>query len=263
MLRQLPANILELVLLGAAEGDRWPSGGPAHQKSDERSTPPLAVTFGEDPTPLTDVQVRQLLASQFNLSTEKKEKPIMRAEDLFELLKTLWVSKEIRFSHERHRVQMALIIQLAGITENPPGALLALRYKHIKVTGRRRTASSVNRDTLRAHKGVFRRERCVSPLLQDLMRLSSTTDKLFKERIWYPGHSLRTLSVALSSYQSADLDVCRRSFRAFRFDDSRAAVQSSYSSGKKPDGITPQRREEKRSVVPRIRKYRLRSSNLA
>ena len=80
MLRQLPANILERALFGAAEGDRWPSGGPAHQKSDERSTPPLAVTFGEDPTPLTDVQVRQQLVSQFNLSTEKKEKPIMRPE---------------------------------------------------------------------------------------------------------------------------------------------------------------------------------------
>lgn len=134
MLRQLPANLLERVLLGAAEGDRWSSGGPAHQKSDERSTPPLAVTFVEHPTPLTDVQVRQQLVSQFNLSTEKKEKPIMRAEDLFELLKTLWVSKETRFNHERHRVQMALIMQLAGITGNRPGALLALRYKHIKVT---------------------------------------------------------------------------------------------------------------------------------
>lgn len=31
-------------------------------------------------------------------------------------------------------MQLALIMQLAGITGNQPGALLALCYKHIKVT---------------------------------------------------------------------------------------------------------------------------------
>lgn len=58
----------------------------------------------------------------------------MRAEDLFELLKTLWASNKIKFNHERHRVQLALILQLGGITGNRPGALLTLCYKHIKVT---------------------------------------------------------------------------------------------------------------------------------
>ena len=57
----------------------------------------------------------------------------MRAEDEFELLKTLWLSEKIFFDHERHRIALALILQLAGITGNRPGALLALRYRHVKV----------------------------------------------------------------------------------------------------------------------------------
>ena len=58
----------------------------------------------------------------------------MRAEDEFELLKTLYLSSEVNFNHERHRVQLALIMQLAGITGNRPAALLAIRYQHVKVT---------------------------------------------------------------------------------------------------------------------------------
>ena len=58
----------------------------------------------------------------------------MRAEDEFELLKTLFVSTEMTFDHERHRVELALILQLAGITGNRPAALLALRYEDTKVT---------------------------------------------------------------------------------------------------------------------------------
>ncbi len=58
----------------------------------------------------------------------------MRAEDEFELLKTLFLSSEVVFNHERHRIQLALIMQLAGITGNRPAALLAVCYQHIKVT---------------------------------------------------------------------------------------------------------------------------------
>ena len=58
----------------------------------------------------------------------------MRAEAEFELLKTLYLSSEMTFNHERHRVQLALIMQLAGITGNRPAALLAVCYRHIKVT---------------------------------------------------------------------------------------------------------------------------------
>ena len=58
----------------------------------------------------------------------------MRAEDEFELLKTLFLSVEIVFDHERHRVQLALIMQLAGITGNRPAALLGVCYKDVKIT---------------------------------------------------------------------------------------------------------------------------------
>ncbi|KAK5109961.1 hypothetical protein LTR85_001800 [Meristemomyces frigidus] len=80
------------------------------------------------------VGVRQQLAHEFNLGTQKQPKPIVRAEDEFELLKTLWSSPSLTFDHERMRVQLALIAQLAGITGNRPGALLGLLYKHLKVT---------------------------------------------------------------------------------------------------------------------------------
>ena len=62
------------------------------------------------------------------------KKLIMRAEDEFELLKTLFLSVEIVFDHERHRVQLALIMQLAGITDNRPAALLGVCYKDVKIT---------------------------------------------------------------------------------------------------------------------------------
>lgn len=36
--------------------------------------------------------------------------------------------------HERMRIQLALIAQLAGITGNRPGAVLALKYGNLRVT---------------------------------------------------------------------------------------------------------------------------------
>jgi len=79
-------------------------------------------------------QVRQRLANTHNLRKDKKKKPVLHAEDEFELLKTLYTSTETAFPHERYRIQLALIMQLAGITGNRPSALLAVRYQHIKVT---------------------------------------------------------------------------------------------------------------------------------
>ncbi|KAK4551279.1 hypothetical protein LTR86_011254 [Recurvomyces mirabilis] len=76
---------------------------------------------------------RQNLVAEFNLSVEKEAKPIMRAEDEFELLKTLWESPEMILQHERLRVQLALMIQLAGITGSRPGALRRLQYKDLKI----------------------------------------------------------------------------------------------------------------------------------
>lgn len=75
-----------------------------------------------------------MLTAKYGLNTEKKPKPIIRAEDEFELLKTLWTSEAVTFDHERQRLQLALIFQIAGVTGNRPGALLALQYKHVKIT---------------------------------------------------------------------------------------------------------------------------------
>ena len=78
--------------------------------------------------------IRQQLARIFGLNKGKKPKPIVRAEDEFELLKTLWTSAEVTFNHERQRIQLALLHQIAGITGNRPDALLSICYKHVKVT---------------------------------------------------------------------------------------------------------------------------------
>ena len=77
--------------------------------------------------------MRQRLVEEFQLQTDKKQKPIVRAEDVFELLRTLWGSTEVLMEHERLRVQEALILVLAGITGNRPEALLSLRWKHAKM----------------------------------------------------------------------------------------------------------------------------------
>ncbi|KAF2752834.1 hypothetical protein EJ05DRAFT_505659 [Pseudovirgaria hyperparasitica] len=87
-----------------------------------------------DPTTKEEAtNARQSLAVKHRLRKEPKEKPIMRAEDEFECLQTLWSSREIIFDLELHRLVLALIIQLAGITGNRPKALLTLRYRHVQV----------------------------------------------------------------------------------------------------------------------------------
>ncbi|KAK0255783.1 hypothetical protein LTR35_018293, partial [Friedmanniomyces endolithicus] len=72
------------------------------------------------------VGVRQQLAYESKLESEKQAKPIVRAEDEYALLKALWSSSSLTLDHERSSVQLALIAQLAGITGNRPGALFAL-----------------------------------------------------------------------------------------------------------------------------------------
>ncbi len=79
-------------------------------------------------------QVRQRLEITHGLRKDKKKKPVLHAKDEFELLKTLYTSIEMTFRHERYRVQLGGMMQLARITGNRPGALLAIRYRHIKVT---------------------------------------------------------------------------------------------------------------------------------
>ena len=78
--------------------------------------------------------MRQRLANAHNLRKDKKKKPVLHVENEFELLKTLYIFIETIFPHERYRVQLALIMQLAEITGNRPSALLTVCYQHIKVT---------------------------------------------------------------------------------------------------------------------------------
>jgi hypothetical protein len=60
----------------------------------------------EDVIWLTHLQLKQQLIIEFGLRTETKEKPIMRAEDEFECLKTLYTSPEMVFDMEAHRLAM-------------------------------------------------------------------------------------------------------------------------------------------------------------
>lgn len=58
----------------------------------------------------------------------------MYTEDIVEILQTNLTTTEKRYSHGRHRIQLALWFHGAFITANRPQALLSLRYQHITVT---------------------------------------------------------------------------------------------------------------------------------
>lgn len=79
------------------------------------------------------MQVRQRLIEEFELDIKKKEKPIMRSEDLFELEKTVLLSTDMAFEHEQLRIELMLYMQIAGNTGNRPGAILALRFRDFKI----------------------------------------------------------------------------------------------------------------------------------
>ena len=78
--------------------------------------------------------MRQRLSIVYCLRKDKKEKAVLHSEDEVELLKTLYTPTEREFPRERYRVQLALIMQFAGIIGNWPDALSAVRYQYIKVT---------------------------------------------------------------------------------------------------------------------------------
>ncbi|KAK3081938.1 hypothetical protein LTS18_011177, partial [Coniosporium uncinatum] len=79
-------------------------------------------------------RVLRRVAKQKGLSNEKREKPPMYTEDVVEILQTNLTTTEKRYSHGRHRIQLALWFHGAFITANRPQALLNLRYRHIAVT---------------------------------------------------------------------------------------------------------------------------------
>ena len=77
--------------------------------------------------------MRQRFANAHNLRKNKKKKFILHVENEFELLKTLYIFTKTIFSHERYRVQLTLIMQLARIIDNRFSTLLTIRYQHIKM----------------------------------------------------------------------------------------------------------------------------------
>lgn len=80
------------------------------------------------------IQVQQQPAIKHRFNMKKKKKPIIQVEDKFELLKILYLSIEIICDHGQHRVLLALLMQLAGITSNWLSALLGIRYNDVKIT---------------------------------------------------------------------------------------------------------------------------------
>ena len=125
------ADILERALYGTQAGD-WPDRyRSGHETSDEECT--STTEWHEQDHVLTRYQAKQKFVEEFRLRTAAKEKPIMRVEDEFECLKTLWGSKDMVFELEVHRIAVALLMKLAGGTGNRPKALLQLRFRDISV----------------------------------------------------------------------------------------------------------------------------------
>jgi hypothetical protein len=80
------------------------------------------------------LQILRKLVKKHKLTKGKREKTAMYVEDLVEYLQTNLTTTKKRYTHDRHRIQLALFCQLAGFSGNRPQALLNLRYRDIVVT---------------------------------------------------------------------------------------------------------------------------------
>jgi len=78
--------------------------------------------------------VLRKLVKKHKLSNQKREKAAMYVEDLVEVLQTNLITTKKKYSHGRHRIQVALFLHLAGFSASRPQALLNLCYRHIAVT---------------------------------------------------------------------------------------------------------------------------------
>jgi hypothetical protein len=58
----------------------------------------------------------------------------MDVQDLAKVVETAISTTEKKFGHGRHRIELRLFLQLAGLTTNRPQAILNLRYRHIQVS---------------------------------------------------------------------------------------------------------------------------------
>lgn len=82
--------------------------------------------------PMTKILRR--LADQHQLDVQKREKVPMPVEDLTLIVLTALRTTKKQFDIGRQRIQLYLFLLLAGFTVNRPSAVLALRYRHIRVS---------------------------------------------------------------------------------------------------------------------------------
>lgn len=71
------------------------------------------------------------LLEDYDLSREKKEKSGLFVQDLDLLLNYHWVRDKEVFTHERLRLQLALVLIIAGATSTRPSALMKIKYKDV------------------------------------------------------------------------------------------------------------------------------------
>jgi hypothetical protein len=74
------------------------------------------------------------LSRKCGLSRQKREKGVIYVEDLAVIMQTNLTTTKKKYTHGRHRIQLALFLQLAGFSANRPQAVLNLCYRHIIVT---------------------------------------------------------------------------------------------------------------------------------
>ncbi|CAG8076758.1 unnamed protein product [Penicillium salamii] len=79
-------------------------------------------------------RVIRRLAKKYKLSIKGRDKPPMDVEDLAKVVETTVSTTKKKFGHGRHRIELGLFLQLAGLTTNRPQAILDLRYRHIQVS---------------------------------------------------------------------------------------------------------------------------------
>ncbi|KAJ5974897.1 hypothetical protein N7481_008604 [Penicillium waksmanii] len=79
-------------------------------------------------------RVIRRLAKKYKLAEKGRDKPPMDVQDLAKVVETAISTTEKKFGHGRHRIELGLFLQLAGLTTNRPQAILNLRYRHIQVS---------------------------------------------------------------------------------------------------------------------------------
>ncbi|KAL2783868.1 hypothetical protein BJX66DRAFT_317676 [Aspergillus keveii] len=79
-------------------------------------------------------RVIRRLAKKHKLSLKGRDKPPLDVKDLAKVVETTISTTEKKFGHGRHRIELGLFLQLAGLTTNRPQAILNLRYRHIQVS---------------------------------------------------------------------------------------------------------------------------------